>query len=589
MTVSSTTTKSSHSGDGSLDTFAYAFRIFADDDLVVIIRTNSTGAETTKTKTTHYTVTGVGSASGGNVVFTSGNIPTSGETVVIKRSLTLTQATDYVANDPFPADSHEDALDRLTMIAQQQQEVFDRAVVLPETDTASTTIPNSVDRASKYLAFNSSGDFIATAGTADVTPISSAMTPVVGGSTLANARTEFFSGTNLSFDGSGNVKSTNVVADVLQLDDDDDSNSIKLQAPSAVTTTTTFTLPNGDGDSGQTLITNGSGVLSFAEPYGNRNLIINGAMKVAQRGTTSTATGYKSVDRFTLSMTNFDNAAITQAQSSLAPTGFSKSYRIDCTTIETALAADEFANVSQVIEAQNLQHIQNGSSGAKSLTLSFYVKSNKTGTYGVNLYKPDSTARQITATYAISSADTWEFKTITFAGDTAGGGITDDTGAGIHVYWHLAAGSNFTSSDSTSWGNYADAGFAFGHAVNIFDNTANDWAVTGVQLEVGTVATPFEHRSFGDELARCQRYFESVRAYFEGGTDAGGRDQAVGVKFSVEKRAAPTVTRTNISTFNIASHQTAAALDTAGAFTRNRTTSSGGTTFHDQLDCDSEL
>lgn len=564
-------------------TFTVPFEFFDLDDLNVYVD------GTQKTKTTHYTLASGGSGSTGSITM-SVTGATGGSTVVITRDINHERTTDFQTSGPFNIASLNTELDRFTAIAADLQDGIDRSLRLTDFDaTASLVLPAVADRSNKYLSFNVSGEAIAAAGTADVTPISSAMTPVVGGSTLANARTEFFSGTNLSFDGSGNVKSTNVVADVLQLDDDDDSNSIKLQAPSAVTTTTTFTLPNGDGDSGQTLITNGSGVLSFAEPYGNRNLIINGAMKVAQRGTTSTATGYKSVDRFTLSMTNFDNAAITQAQSSLAPTGFSKSYRIDCTTIETALAADEFANVSQVIEAQNLQHIQNGSSGAKSLTLSFYVKSNKTGTYGVNLYKPDSTARQITATYAISSADTWEFKTITFAGDTAGGGITDDTGAGIHVYWHLAAGSNFTSSDSTSWGNYADAGFAFGHAVNIFDNTANDWAVTGVQLEVGTVATPFEHRSFGDELARCQRYFESVRAYFEGGTDAGGRDHAVGASFSVEKRATPTVTRTSIASSNIASHQTSGANGTGSAFTRNRTTSSGATFFHDQLDCESEL
>ena len=193
MTVSSTTTKSSHSGNGSLDTFAYAFKIFADDDLVVIIRTNSTGAETTKTKTTHYTVTGVGSASGGNVVFTSGNIPTSGETVVIKRSLTLTQSTDYVANDPFPADSHEDALDRLTMIAQQQQEVFDRAVVLPETDTASTTIPSSTARANKYLSFDSNGDFTVTSQTSDAAvEVVEDTTPQLGGNLDVNTKNIVF-------------------------------------------------------------------------------------------------------------------------------------------------------------------------------------------------------------------------------------------------------------------------------------------------------------------------------------------------------------------------------------------------------------
>tara|TARA_R100000030_G_scaffold95092_1_gene82350 strand:- start:229 stop:1320 length:1092 start_codon:yes stop_codon:yes gene_type:complete len=238
----------------------------------------------------------------------------------------------------------------------------------------------------------------------------------------------------------------------------------------------------------------------------NRNLIINGAMQVAQRGTSSTSTGYKTTDRFWFGLNNFDNAAFTQAQSTIAPAGFSNSWRIDCTTAETALAADEYSNFLQIIEAQNLQHIQNGSTAAKSLTLSFYVKSNKTGTYSIALYKIDNTARQITATYAISAADTWEYKTITFAGDTAGGGITDDNGAGLYVYWHLAAGTNFTSSDSTSWSNYSDAGFAYGHAVNIFDSTANDWAITGIQLEVGEQATAFEHRSFGDELLKCYRY-----------------------------------------------------------------------------------
>ena len=240
----------------------------------------------------------------------------------------------------------------------------------------------------------------------------------------------------------------------------------------------------------------------------NRNLVINGAMNVAQRGTSSTSSGVKTIDRFAFNASSYDEAAFTQTQSSLAPSGFTKSYRIDCTTIESALAADEIANVSQVIEAQNLQHIQNGSSDAKSLTLSFWVKSNKTGAFTVNFYKPDNTARHISSTYTINTADTWEYKTITIAGDTAGGGIANDNGAGLYLYWILSAGSDYTSSDSTSWGNYANAGFAYGHTVNIFDNTANDWAVTGVQLEVGDTATDFEHRTFDDEYRKCLRYYE---------------------------------------------------------------------------------
>lgn len=156
MTVNSSTTKVSYSGDGNATVFAYTFKIFADADLTVIVRTDATGAESTKTLTTDYTVSGAGNAGGGNVTMVTA--PSTGETLVIKRSLELTQSTDYVANDPFPAAAHEDALDKLTFIAQQQQEVFDRAVVFPETDTADTTIPDSVTRANKFLGFGASGE-----------------------------------------------------------------------------------------------------------------------------------------------------------------------------------------------------------------------------------------------------------------------------------------------------------------------------------------------------------------------------------------------------------------------------------------------
>ena len=275
MTISSATTKASYAGNGSTTAFAYGFKIFADADLKVIIRA-SDGTETTKTLTTHYTVSGAGSASGGNVTFTSGNIPASGETVVIKRELALTQSTDYVANDPFPAESHEDALDRLTMIAQQQQEVFDRAVVLPETDTASTTIPNSVTRASKYLAFNSSGDFIAAAGTADVTPISSAMTPVVEASTLAAGRTALLSSTNLDLNTANTITTTDTNGDltltpngtgtvIVSTDLDVDNININANTISSTNTNGDITLdPNGTGSvaitSANLVLSSGNGI-----------------------------------------------------------------------------------------------------------------------------------------------------------------------------------------------------------------------------------------------------------------------------------------------------------------------------------------
>ena len=161
MTVSSTTTKNSYSGNASTTTFAYGFKIFADADLTVILRA-STGVETVQTLTTHYTVTNAGVDTGGNVVFETA--PASGVTVVIRRNMAITQATDYVANDPFPAATHEDALDRLTFINQQMQEEVNRTIKLSRTNTMTSTefTTSATDRASKILAFDSSGELSVT-------------------------------------------------------------------------------------------------------------------------------------------------------------------------------------------------------------------------------------------------------------------------------------------------------------------------------------------------------------------------------------------------------------------------------------------
>ena len=163
MTVSSTTVKNSYSGNGSTTEFAYTFKIFADTDLQVIIR-SAAGTETIKTLTTHYTVAGAGDASGGSITFTSGNTPASGETVVIIREVPQTQAIDYIANDPFPAESHEEGLDRATMTTQQVQEELNRSIKLSRTNTMTSTefTVGATDRANKILAFDSSGEISVT-------------------------------------------------------------------------------------------------------------------------------------------------------------------------------------------------------------------------------------------------------------------------------------------------------------------------------------------------------------------------------------------------------------------------------------------
>jgi|TARA_R100000479_G_scaffold133500_1_gene70890 hypothetical protein len=253
----------------------------------------------------------------------------------------------------------------------------------------------------------------------------------------------------------------------------------------------------------------------------NRNLIINGAMNVAQRATSKTGAfaggSYETVDRFHFQAVSRDQWIFTEEQSSDAPAGFSNSYKFTTTTAETSIEAGDVMWFEQIMEGQNLQHLQNGSSGAVSLTLSFYVKSSQTGTFGVNLYKGDNTNRIINATYTIDSASTWEKKTITFPGDTSGGGIVDDNTEGLRVVWNLASGSDFDSVNSTSWADYSTTNWAGGHAQDGVVTTLNaTWQITGVQLEVGEQATPFEHRSYADELRRCQRYFQRI----SGGSDA---------------------------------------------------------------------
>ena len=188
MTVSSATTRNSYSGNGSTDVFAYGFKIFDDDDITVIIRTDSTGAETTKTKTTHYTVSGVGSSSGGNVTFTSGNIPASGETVVLLRTTARTQLTDYVPNDPFPAATHEDALDKLTFIAQELEEELGRTLKVSQTNVIATAefTEDATARANKLLGFDGSGNLQVSEGKVD-TVTTSVSAVSAGGSPTASA------------------------------------------------------------------------------------------------------------------------------------------------------------------------------------------------------------------------------------------------------------------------------------------------------------------------------------------------------------------------------------------------------------------
>jgi len=267
-----------------------------------------------------------------------------------------------------------------------------------------------------------------------------------------------------------------------------------------------------------------------AAPF--RNIVINGDMSIAQRGTSATgltngSSGYHTVDRFHFGEGGSPSAVFTMSQSTDVPTGqgFATSLKMDCTTAQGALSASDIMRISTAFEGQNLQYLKKGTSSAESLTLSFWVKSNKTGTYTMRIEDNDN-ARMICKSYTISSADTWEKKTITFDGDTTGT-IDNDNGGGMTMRFNLFAGTNYdTGTLQTTWGSRTDANSAVGQ-VNLADSTSNEWYITGVQLEAGTSASDFEFLPYDVNLQRCERYcstlasgLQSLGIGFQNATDS---------------------------------------------------------------------
>ena len=241
---------------------------------------------------------------------------------------------------------------------------------------------------------------------------------------------------------------------------------------------------------------------------GSKNIVINGDMSIAQRSTSVasiTATGYYTVDRFQTQISSL--GTWTQSQSTDVPSGqgFATSLKMDCTTADAAPAAGDYLIITSRFEGQNLQYLKKGTASATSLTLSFWVKSTKTGTFVVQLFDSDNT-RQISKSYTVNVSNTWEKKTITYEGDTTGAYDNDNNGSLQLNFW-LGAGTTYTSGTlQTTWAAYADANSAVGQ-VNIADSTSNDFYITGVQLEAGTTASDFEFLPYDINKNRCERYF----------------------------------------------------------------------------------
>ena len=291
-----------------------------------------------------------------------------------------------------------------------------------------------------------------------------------------------------------------------------------------------------------------------------RNIIINGDMSIAQRATSVasvTSTGYYTIDRWNWQA---DYGTVTLSQSTDVPTGqgFPNSFKADVTTAG-AVSSGGTVVLRQKVEGKNLQYLKKGTSSAESLTCSFWIKSTKTGTYICELFDVDNT-RQISKSYTVSASDTWEKKTITFAGDTSGA-LDNDSGNSLQINWYLSAGSNYTSGTlSTTWTASTNANRAVGQ-VDAQDNTSNNIYLTGVQLEVGETASDFEFLPFEANLRRCLRYhFDTTSPVNgEGGSGLGGlmvfkafnANEAAGYNaFPVPMRGNPTITITDNSGVN---------------------------------------
>ena len=296
----------------------------------------------------------------------------------------------------------------------------------------------------------------------------------------------------------------------------------------------------------------------------NRNVIINGAMNVAQRGTSSTglgaSSGYFTLDRFKM-VCNNTAGRFTMTQDSSAPDGFANSLKLACTTADTSIASNEEFGILYRMEGQDLQHFKKGTSSAYPTTLSFYVKGNASATYVAELMDSDNSSRHIGATFNVTTD--WTRVEITFPGDTTGA-LDDDANASLDLQFFLHAGSNNTSGTlQTSWGALAQTNRAVGIS-SFFDSTSRTFFITGVQLEVGQNATEFEHEPFERTLDKCRRYTfvmggDGVYERFAVGYNQSSTQARCQTFFPTTMRAVPSTTFT--SPIIVASSASAATIN----------------------------
>ena len=342
-------------------------------------------------------------------------------------------------------------------------------------------------------------------------------------------------------------------------------------------------------------------------------IIFNGDMRIAQRATSVssvTGTAYYVCDRWKLGLSNTGTWTLSQDTDVPTGQGFSKSFKLDCTTADSSLASGDIMYLGQFLEGRNLQMLKKGTSDAEVITVAFWVKSSKTGTHILNVVSENT--RSISKAYTVSSANTWEKKVITIDADTSGA-LNDDNNSSLQFFWWLAGGSNWSGGTlQTTWGTKVEANRAVGQ-VNLADSTDNNFLLTGVQVEIGTFDAnsipAFQFEDACTSLARCQRYFFTTFAQgttpaqnvsannylLAVGTDAGSRSHG-SLPFPVLMRSSPTITTFNPFASNASARQPNSSTDVAYESTTARDHSVGcsftNTTtqsYHIHITADAEL
>ncbi len=286
---------------------------------------------------------------------------------------------------------------------------------------------------------------------------------------------------------------------------------------------------------------------------GRRNIVINGAMQVAQRATSATGVGsgfaYPTLDRFKIVPSTSGRA--TMSQSTDAPDGFANSLKLECTTADTSIAAGEYFNLRHSLEGQNVQQLKKGTSSAEKVTVSFYVKGNASATYLLELSDQDNT-RYNGQTFAVTTS--WNRIVLTYNGDTSGV-LDNDNARSLDLNFWIHGGSTYTGGTFTSNTWHGTDNQRLASITSFFDSTDRTLFITGLQMEVSEQATPFEHRSFGEELALCQRYLQkytgvtAIKTFPHTSTLHSWNDNNASngmVSTTTTMRAAPTITESGL-------------------------------------------